>query len=160
MMYWLLPRLFQTQLYSKKLAEPHFWVATFGILLYVVAIYSAGVTQGLMWRAFDETGRLAYPDFVETVMKLMPMYWMRAAGGTLYIVGHAALRLQHPHDVAPPPGDVRGAGDPGAAPDEEYVEAGACRTSRPRARGRAGRASSRMRLAPRVGAPAASRSRS
>jgi len=87
MIYWLLPRLFQTKLYSKKLAEAHFWVASFGILIYVVAIYSAGVTQGLMWRAFDETGRLAYPDFVETVLKLMPMYWMRAVGGSLYIVG-------------------------------------------------------------------------
>ena len=87
MIYWLLPRLFQTKLYSKKLAEAHFWVASFGILIYVVAIYSAGVTQGLMWRAFDETGRLAYPDFVETVLKLMPMYWMRAVGGSLYIIG-------------------------------------------------------------------------
>ncbi len=87
MIYWLLPRLFQTSLYSKKLAELHFWLATFGILLYVVAIYSAGVTQGLMWRAFDTTGRLAYPDFIETVLKLMPMYWMRAVGGTLYIIG-------------------------------------------------------------------------
>jgi cytochrome c oxidase cbb3-type subunit I/II len=87
MIYWLLPRLFQAPLYSKKLAEAHFWVATFGIVLYVVAIYSAGVTQGLMWRAFDDTGRLAYPDFVETVMKLMPMYWMRAVGGALYISG-------------------------------------------------------------------------
>ena len=87
MIYWLLPRLFQTTLYSKKLAELHFWVASFGILIYVVAIYSAGVTQGLMWRAFDSTGRLAYPDFIETVVKLMPMYWMRALGGTLYIVG-------------------------------------------------------------------------
>jgi cytochrome c oxidase cbb3-type subunit I/II len=87
MMYWLMPRLFQAPLYSKKLAEAHFWIATFGILLYVVAIYSAGVTQGLMWRAFDETGRLAYPDFVETVLRLMPMYWMRAIGGTLYIIG-------------------------------------------------------------------------
>ena len=87
MIYWLLPRLFQTQLYSKKLAELHFWIATFGILLYVVAIYSAGVTQGLMWRAFYETGRLAYPDFIETVVKLFPMYWTRAIGGSLYIVG-------------------------------------------------------------------------
>ncbi|HVZ76780.1 MAG TPA: cytochrome-c oxidase, cbb3-type subunit I [Gemmatimonadaceae bacterium] len=87
MIYWLLPRLFQTKLYSKKLAELHFWVASFGILLYVVAIYSAGVTQGLMWRAFDQTGRLAYPDFIETVVKLMPMYWVRAVGGTLYIIG-------------------------------------------------------------------------
>ncbi|MES2305535.1 MAG: cytochrome-c oxidase, cbb3-type subunit I [Gemmatimonadota bacterium] len=87
MIYWLLPRLFQAPLHSKKLAEAHFWVGTFGIILYVVAIYSAGVTQGLMWRAFDETGRLMYPDFVETVAKLMPMYWVRVAGGSLYIVG-------------------------------------------------------------------------
>jgi len=87
MIYWLAPRLFQTPLYSKKLAEYHFWISTFGILLYVASIYSAGITQGLMWRAFDETGRLAYPDFVETVMKLMPMYWVRVAGGTMYIVG-------------------------------------------------------------------------
>lgn len=87
MVYWLLPRLFQTPIYSKKLMELHFWIATFGILLYVVAIYSAGVTQGLMWRAFDTTGRLAYPDFVETVVRLLPMYWLRVAGGSLYIVG-------------------------------------------------------------------------
>jgi cytochrome c oxidase cbb3-type subunit I/II len=87
MVYWLLPRLFQTPIYSKRLMELHFWIASFGILLYVVAIYSAGVTQGLMWRAFDVTGRLAYPDFVETVVRLLPMYWLRVAGGTLYIVG-------------------------------------------------------------------------
>jgi cytochrome c oxidase cbb3-type subunit I/II len=87
MIYWLAPRLFQAPLFSKKLAEAHFWVATFGIILYVVAIYSAGVTQGLMWRAFDETGRLTYPDFVETVARLVPMYWVRVAGGTLYITG-------------------------------------------------------------------------
>ena len=87
MVYWLAPRLFQAPLHSKKLAEVHFWIASFGILLYVAAIYSAGITQGLMWRAFDETGRLAYPDFVETVMQLMPMYWVRVVGGTLYIVG-------------------------------------------------------------------------
>ena len=85
--YWLLPRLFQAPLFSRTLAEYHFWIGSFGILLYVVAIYSAGVTQGLMWRAFDETGRLAYPDFVETVAKLMPMYWLRVVGGLLYIVG-------------------------------------------------------------------------
>lgn len=87
MIYWLAPRLFQAPLHSRKLAEVHFWIATFGILLYVASIYSAGITQGLMWRAFDETGRLAYPDFVETVMQLMPMYWVRVAGGSLYIIG-------------------------------------------------------------------------
>jgi cytochrome c oxidase cbb3-type subunit I/II len=87
MVYWLLPRVFQAPVYSKRAMALHFWIASVGIVLYVVAIYSAGVTQGLMWRAFDETGRLAYPDFVETVLKLMPMYWMRVAGGTLYIAG-------------------------------------------------------------------------
>jgi cytochrome c oxidase cbb3-type subunit I/II len=87
MVYWLLPRLFQTELWSKRLAELHFWIATVGILLYVVAIYAAGLTQGLMWRAFDETGRLAYPDFIETTMRLIPMYWVRVLGGLLYIAG-------------------------------------------------------------------------
>ncbi|WP_411279351.1 cytochrome-c oxidase, cbb3-type subunit I [Gemmatimonas sp.] len=87
MVYWLLPRLFQTEIYSKKGMELHFWIGSVGIVLYVVAIYSAGVTQGLMWRAFDETGRLAYPDFVETVIKLLPMYWLRVVGGSFFIVG-------------------------------------------------------------------------
>ena len=87
MVYWLLPRLFQTEVYSKRAMEVHFWIASIGIVLYVTAIYSAGLTQGLMWRAFDQTGRLAYPDFVETVVKLLPMYWMRAVGGSLYLVG-------------------------------------------------------------------------
>ncbi len=88
MAYWLLPRVYQTgKLWSDKLAETHFWVGTVGIILYVVPIWVAGITQGLMWRAFDESGRLAYPDFVETVMRLMPMYWVRVIGGSLYIVG-------------------------------------------------------------------------
>ncbi len=87
MAYWLAPRLFQTKLHSIKLAEIHFWVATLGILLYVTAIYNAGLTQGLMWRAFDETGRLQFPDFVETVVRLLPMYWVRVAGGALYLTG-------------------------------------------------------------------------
>jgi cytochrome c oxidase cbb3-type subunit I/II len=87
MVYWLLPRLFQAELWSRRLAELHFWIATVGILLYVVAIYAAGLTQGLMWRAFDETGRLAYPDFVETTVRLIPMYWVRVLGGSLYLAG-------------------------------------------------------------------------
>ena len=87
MVYWLAPRLFQAKLHSVKLAEVHFWLATFGIILYATAIYSAGLTQGLMWRAYDVTGRLEYPAFIETVMRLMPMYWVRVAGGTLYLAG-------------------------------------------------------------------------
>jgi cytochrome c oxidase cbb3-type subunit I/II len=87
MIYWLAPRLFQTKLHSHKLAELHFWLATFGIILYITAIYSAGLTQGLMWRAYDATGRLEYPAFIETVVRLMPMYWVRALGGSLYLGG-------------------------------------------------------------------------
>jgi cytochrome c oxidase cbb3-type subunit I/II len=87
MTYWLIPRLFQAELWSKKLSEVHFWIGTIGILIYVISIYVAGLTQGLMWRAFDATGRLAYPDFVETVNAILPMYWVRAIGGTLYLIG-------------------------------------------------------------------------
>ncbi|MEO1230649.1 MAG: cytochrome-c oxidase, cbb3-type subunit II, partial [Myxococcota bacterium] len=87
MVYWLAPRLFQTKLWSHKLAEAHFWIGTIGILFYIVSMYTAGVTQGLMWRAFDETGRLMYPDFLETVIRLMPMYYVRALGGGLYVIG-------------------------------------------------------------------------
>jgi cytochrome c oxidase cbb3-type subunit I/II len=88
MIYWLIPRLYQTdRLWSKKLAEVHFWIGTVGILLYIVAIYAAGITQGLMWRAFDESGRLLYPDFVETTLRLIPMYWVRVIGGVLFLTG-------------------------------------------------------------------------
>jgi cytochrome c oxidase cbb3-type subunit I/II len=87
MAYWLAPRLFQAPLWSPRLAEAHFWMGTIGILLYMVAIYAAGLTQGLMWAAVDTNGRLLYPDFVETVVRLKPMYWVRVVGGGLYILG-------------------------------------------------------------------------
>ncbi len=87
MTYWLVPRLYQTKLYSVRLATLHFWTATIGIVIYVVAMWASGITQGLMWRAFDDVGRLQYPDFLETVTRLVPMYWLRAFGGALYITG-------------------------------------------------------------------------
>lgn len=87
MMYWLLPRIFQTPLFSKKLAEWHFWLGTVGILLYIVPIYVAGITQGLMWFGLTDTGQLMYPDFVETTRKLMPFYWLRVLAGGLYFAG-------------------------------------------------------------------------
>jgi cytochrome c oxidase cbb3-type subunit I/II len=93
MVYWLLPRLFQTKLWSRRLMATHFWLGTIGILLYVLSIYTAGITQGLMWRAFDASGRLMYPDFVETVTKLIPLYWVRVLGGTMYMVGAVLLGL-------------------------------------------------------------------
>ena len=87
MIYWLLPRLYQTELWSRKLAEAHFWIGTIGILLYIVSIYAAGFTQGLMWLAFDKEGYLKYADFVETTTRLIPMYWVRVLGGLAYLSG-------------------------------------------------------------------------
>ena len=87
MMYWLLPKLYQTKLWSTKLANAHFWLGTIGILVYIISIYAAGLTQGLMWRALDDSGQLVYPDFVRTVMAILPMYWFRVLGGALYLLG-------------------------------------------------------------------------
>ncbi|GJQ28126.1 MAG: bifunctional cbb3-type cytochrome C oxidase subunit I/II [Phycisphaerae bacterium] len=87
MVYWLLPRLFQTEIWSKRLVSAHFYTSTIGLALYVLAIYTAGITQGLMWRAFDESGALQFPNFVETVTSLIPMYWIRVLGGLLYFSG-------------------------------------------------------------------------
>jgi cytochrome c oxidase cbb3-type subunit I/II len=95
MLYWLLPRIFQTKLWSTKLATWHFWIGTLGILLYIIPIYVAGLTQGLMWRAFDLNGNLAYPDFVETVNAIIPMWWTRVAGGALYIAGVVLMAVNY-----------------------------------------------------------------
>ena len=87
MFYWMIPKLYGKELYSKRLADVHFWLGTFGILLFVIAMWVSGVTQGLMWRALNPDGSLMYPTFVETLMALRPMYWMRLIGGSLYLVG-------------------------------------------------------------------------
>jgi cytochrome c oxidase cbb3-type subunit I/II len=86
-LYYLFPRLYRTQLYSVKLANWHFWVALLGMMFYVVPMYWSGITQGLMWKQFNSDGFLQYPNFLETVLQLFPMYRLRAVGGTLYIVG-------------------------------------------------------------------------
>jgi len=87
MFYWMVPRLYGTKLHSKSAADTHFWIATVGILLYVISMWVGGITQGLMWRAVTEQGTLQYPTFVETLIALRPMYWTRLVGGTLYLVG-------------------------------------------------------------------------
>ncbi|WP_432798584.1 cytochrome-c oxidase, cbb3-type subunit I [Poriferisphaera sp. WC338] len=87
MLYWLAPRVFQTKLYSTKLANLHFWMGTIGIVLYILAIYVAGLMQGLMWRAIDDSGQLAYPDFIETITASIPYYYIRILGGALYMGG-------------------------------------------------------------------------
>lgn len=87
MIYWLVPRLFKTKLHSETLANAHFWIGTLGIILYTLPMYVSGFTQALMWKDFNPDGTLVYGNFLETVTQIMPMYWMRAIGGTLYLVG-------------------------------------------------------------------------
>ncbi|MBP9837671.1 MAG: cytochrome-c oxidase, cbb3-type subunit I [Proteobacteria bacterium] len=87
MIYWLIPRLWKVEMYSKKLMSTHFWIATIGIVLYMTSMWASGITQGLMWRAFDSQGFLKYKEFVETVTQLKPFYWLRLVGGLLYIAG-------------------------------------------------------------------------
>ena len=86
-LYWLIPRLYgRTQMYAPRLVDVHFWVATIGIVLYIAAMWIAGVMQGLMWRAVNEDGSLTYP-FVEAVKATYPFYYIRLLGGVLYLGG-------------------------------------------------------------------------
>ncbi|MEL6823563.1 MAG: cytochrome-c oxidase, cbb3-type subunit I, partial [Calditrichota bacterium] len=86
-MYWLIPRIYRTDLYSVKLANLHFWVGTLGILFYAIPMYLAGITQGLMWKQFTAEGFLQYPIFLETVLQIVPLYMLRAIGGGIYLIG-------------------------------------------------------------------------
>lgn len=86
-LYWLIPRLYKTDLYSNKLANFHFWIGTLGIVFYAVPLYWGGITQSLMWKQFTPEGILQYPNFLETVVKLIPLYITRAIGGSLYLTG-------------------------------------------------------------------------
>ena len=91
MLYWMIPRMWQTTLYSKKLANFHFWIGTLGILFWALPMYWAGWTQSLMWSQFTEDGGLKYLNFLDTVTKIVPMYMMRAFGGLLYFTGMLVL---------------------------------------------------------------------
>ncbi|MFT7282982.1 MAG: cytochrome c oxidase cbb3-type subunit I/II, partial [Cyclobacteriaceae bacterium] len=84
MMYYLIPKMWKTNLYSIKLANWHFWIGTLGILFYAIPMYWGGLTQSLMWKQFTEAGMLAYPNFLETVQQIRPMYIIRSFGGLLY----------------------------------------------------------------------------
>ena len=89
--YWLIPRMSKTTLFSTKLANFHFWIGTLGIILYTIPMYVAGFLQASMWKQFNPDGTLTYGNFLETVTQIMPMYWMRAIGGTLYLTGMLVL---------------------------------------------------------------------
>jgi cytochrome c oxidase cbb3-type subunit I/II len=86
-LYWLIPRIYKTELFSKKLASFHFWIGTLGILFYAVPMYWAGFTQGLMLKEFTPEGILKYPAFLETTLRILPMHVMRSIGGGMYLLG-------------------------------------------------------------------------
>ncbi|MBU4528418.1 MAG: cytochrome-c oxidase, cbb3-type subunit I [Hoeflea sp.] len=109
--YYLVPKLWNRErLYSLRLVNWHFWLATLGIVIYAAVLWVAGIQQGLMWREYNEQGFLVY-SFAESVAAMFPYYLLRAIGGTLYLAGGIIMGwnvlmtiLGHQRDEAPIPG--------------------------------------------------------
>jgi len=121
MFYWLVPRLWNRPLHSQALANLHFWLGLVGILLYVAAMWTSGITQGLMLNATAEGGTvLAYPNFLDTLNTIKPMMLMRVVGGGLYLTGFILLLYNIGRTIAgaaPVDGTVEVyAGEPAPAP--------------------------------------------
>ncbi len=117
MFYYLVPQLWKTKLYSQKLAANHFWIGLTGVILYYLSMVVAGITQGMMLRGIDAEGHLLYPDFIETVIRIVPLYWVRAFAGVLYLVGFFIMvynliqTIRHaPKDQVQVPVEVRQTG--------------------------------------------------
>jgi len=89
--YYVVPKLWNNKMWSHRLMNWHFWIGLLGILLYYISMWASGITQGLMWQAIGENGQLVYPDFVETVMRIVPLYWVRFSGGVLFLTGFVML---------------------------------------------------------------------
>ena len=94
MIYWMVPRLWNTEWVKPAWVNAHFWLGTLGIVFYVVPMWVGGITQGLMWRALDDNGQLKWPDFTQTVDAMQPFYLLRIVGGSLFLAG-AVLLLVH-----------------------------------------------------------------
>ena len=121
LLYYIIPRIYNTKIFSIKLANLHFWLATTGIIFYAIPMYIGGITQSLMWRQFTADGYLKYPNFLETVLRIVPMYALRAFGGTLFL-GGAVIALYNLYQTAASGALV--ANEPAQAPpmakDEEH----------------------------------------
>lgn len=89
--YWIIPRIYNTTIYSKKLINVHFWLATLGIVFYAIPMYWSGFTQGLMWKEFTAEGTLQYPEFLKITIQILPLHILRSVGGTLYLAGFIVL---------------------------------------------------------------------
>ena len=90
-LYWIIPRIYNTTIYSKKLMNVHFWLATLGIVFYAIPMYWSGFTQGLMWKEFTEEGVLQYQEFLKITIQILPLHVLRSVGGTLYLAGFIVL---------------------------------------------------------------------
>ena len=86
-LYWMVPKMWNTDLYSKKMANAHFWISTLGIVFYAIPMYWSGIAQSLMWKQFTPLGILQYPNFLETTLQIIPFHIIRSFGGTLYLAG-------------------------------------------------------------------------
>lgn len=86
-LYWMVPRMWNTSLYSTRLANTHFWLGTLGIIFYALPMYVSGVVQSLMWKEFNPEGFLVYKNFLETTVQILPLHGLRAIGGALYLSG-------------------------------------------------------------------------
>ena len=84
--YHMVPRLWHTEIHSSKLVNLHFWLATIGIVIYIVAMWISGIMQGLMWRDYNQFGTLTY-TFAESVAAMHPYYVLRTVGGFIYTIG-------------------------------------------------------------------------
>jgi len=116
-LYCLIPWLWNRELYSKRLVDWHFWIATIGIVFYITAMWVAGIMQGLMWRAYTDQGYLEY-SFVETTQAMHPMYVIRALGGGMFVAGLLIMIFNIYKTLASPAVEAAGAPSPQLAPAE------------------------------------------
>ncbi len=93
MIYWLLPKLYQTRIWSPILVHLHFWTGLLGVLLYLIPTYAAGFMESVMWHAIDETGNLTYPDFLDAVRDVQPFRWLQLVGIVIYFIGMLMLAI-------------------------------------------------------------------
>jgi cytochrome c oxidase cbb3-type subunit I/II len=105
MLYWLVPRLYhKKELWKPQWAEAHFWLATIGIVLYTVAMWAAGLMEGLQWRALNDAGQLANPIFLDITARLQPFLLLRVLGGAMYLVGVIMMAINFWKTVRSPEG--------------------------------------------------------
>ncbi len=115
MLYWLLPRLWNKPIWRPGWVTSHFWLGTIGIVLYTVAMWAAGLTEGVQWRALNEVGQLKYPVFLDVVRMLRPFYWMRLVGGTMFLAGAIMMMINFFKTIGGPDSAAETASTPQAA---------------------------------------------